>query len=218
MLNSKTFLLFLTLGILYSCTLTKVEKSKMSEQNFELPNGCDFNKVTNNSTLSSECTPKLDSPHNSNFRGLLINTPEKIILPKDYSLDEMNISPTGQILEGKARFPVAGRYLLQGAYIGRDVGYEIVVTAVDDKGRSYSGKMLNLISNINDPRDVPKFDLLGNPLMSSPNNGNHSGIGGSFNLDLIQNLGVPLKSSVYTIYASFEDFQSNIMTVTVSVE
>ena len=189
----------------------------MSDQNYKLPKNCNFDTVANNSTLSSECSPVLTPRYHNSFRGLLINAPEKILWPKNYKLDDMSISPAGEILEGKIRFPIAGRYSLEGFYSDRDIGFEILITAVDTEGKVYSGKMDNLVSRVENLKDAP-LDLAGQPFTNNSDTATPSYSGGTFNIDLVQNLGMPLKATTYIVYASFENYKSNTLTITIDIE
>ena len=185
----RNFFLLKGIVLLYIiCSIQSVEGNKLM---YSIPDNCDFSNVNGNSLSSNECSPKLDDPLFSEFRGIVINVQKNVKLK---SSSEMNV------------LKLAGLLYLNNSVMKSNgkLQEKVVVVAVDQySSKSYSGRMKN-------PRG-----LVG-AKGGTVNNDNPSL--GYFNLDLIDALGIPLSDSEYVIYATVGEFKSNAVMVKVEVE
>jgi hypothetical protein len=195
------FIYFLTL-FFSGCVNNKIGNS-MSDL-YVLPTTCDFMTVGNNGQQSSDCSPKLTDEYSSKFRGLLINGAAEIIWPKNFSLEDIVVMPNGNA-EGPLKFMIAGLIKLpystldlQGNFSGR-----ALVVAVNQKtAETYSGRMVPFGFKGVKP-NVPGF---------AESQKNIDAIR-YFNIDLVQNLNIPIEGATYTVYATLGDFKSNVLTI-----
>ena len=177
---------------------------------YELPKGCDFNAVGNNSSLKSECSPKLnDQFPKSNFQGILINSALEIVWPKNSSPADMEVMPNGNV-EGPLKFMIAG--LINIPYgtlnLQGNFSYEVLIVAVDQQtAKAFSGKLI-------------RFGFAGArpDVFGSDESQNSIDTLTYFNVDLIQNLEIPVVNATYTVYATLGEFKSNVLTVKTKVE
>ena len=91
-----------------------------------------------------------------------------------------------------------------------EIAYQVVVIAVDQKtAKSYSGKM-NQTGEVGEiPDMIPDINNEPAPEITRKH---------YFNIDLVENLGVPIADASYTVYATLGEFKSNISTVTTKIK
>jgi hypothetical protein len=196
--NAQLFLIFL-ITLLNGC-INDVAGENMNGTLYTLPTECDFRAVGNNAEEEFDCSPQLLDRYFSPFQGLLINGPKDVTWPKDFDEDNININPMGDT-SGPFKLMIAG--LVKLPYNTMDLrgnfGKHIVLIAINQKtAQPYSGKM----SVIGITDDGPDIDT--------------AGYGDSkqyFNIDLVQNLEIPITNATYTVYATLGDYKSNVLTV-----
>lgn len=176
----------------------------MNDTLYEIPKDCDFNTVGNNSTIPNDCSPRLLKKFFSPFQGILINAAPEIVWPKGEAVEDMEVMPNGQSV-GALQFNVAGLAKLPYNILGLkgDFAYRIVVVAVNQTtAESYSGNMIFFGT------PTPRPNVPG--LVEAQENQDATK---HFNIDLVQNLGLPIKDATYSVYAVLESFKSNVVTV-----
>ncbi len=194
-------------------TLHVSASEKMSENKilYSIPTDCDFLAVGNNDSIEYDCSPKLTDRFFSEFKGILINTPKEIIWPDNTSIDDYQSFPNGNN-NSPLKFMLAGLANVPDSTVknNAEIAFEIVVVAVNQKtAESYSGKMIEM----SDVNAIPE-------LVPDVNNGAAPDITRKhyFNIDLIENLGVPVSDAIYTVYATLGEYKSNIMTVNTKIK
>lgn len=207
---TKAYLVFI-LCVCFSCADQKVVNklgADMDENLYELPKICDFTKVRNNSTFEYDCSPQLKDKFFSEFRGLLINGPELIVWPENTNLGDMIVTPKGDT-QGPLKLMISGLFYVPYDILGsdRDLGYAVLLVAVDQKNsQTYSGKM-------------HRFGFRGpRPPVQKNNDNPKPDVEGNFNIDLVQNLSLPIANATYTVYATLSKYKSNVLTVQTLVE
>ncbi len=178
----------------------------MSDELYDIPKDCDFNNVFSG-TSTNECTPKLKSRYSSPFKGILINTPEKIIWPKNVHVSDYPVGPSG-VTEGPLRLMLAGLVRLKyNSYnLESSFGEDVLVVAVDNKtGQTYSGKIPQPDMSM-EPDPVP-LDPDDNIAMSEEDL--NALVSSRFNLDLVHDLGIPIAETSYSVYATLGEYKSN---------
>lgn len=180
----------------------------MTEQMYELPQGCDFKALGNNSGLRSDCSPKLKGGFLSKYQGIVINGPEQMQWPKNASLEDMRVMPNGDA-KGPLKLMIAGVLQLPNNTLGKvgDLANHVVVVAVNQKtAKTYSGKMIAFGFKGDGP-DISGFpELIGQPSLEY------------FSIDLVQNLQIPIENATYTVYATLGNYKSNTLTITARVK
>ena len=184
----------------------------MENELYIIPRDCDFSTVSNGASARNECSPKLKDRFFSDFLGVVINVPEKVIWNENDSVDDYPIGPWGET-EGPFRLFLAG--LIRVPYkvmeLYQDIDEQVLVIAVNqDNAIAYSGKM-------------PRANFESMPEENTPkrlrNQAELEALTDSyFNLDLIHDLGVPIADATYHVYATLGEYKSNVMTVKTSVK
>lgn len=177
----------------------------MSDKLYELPQDCDFMAVGNNSGREYDCTPKLRDGLFSKFQGLVINGPAETVWPENVSLEDTMILPNGDS-DGPLKLMVAGLLKLPANYLNMrgDFSNHVLLVAVNQKtAESYSGKM-NVFgfSGESPPVSYGDFDVTEQ----------------YFNIDLVQNLGIPIANATYSVYATLGEYKSNVLMLKTRVE
>lgn len=187
-------------------TLHASAGEEMSENNklYNIPESCDFQSVGNNDSIEYDCSPKLTDRFFSEFKGILINTPKEIIWPANSSVEDYQTYPNGNN-DSPLKFMLSGLAHVPDSTVknNKDIAFEVVVVAVNQKtAESYSGKM----QQMGDAGELPDMnpDIENAPEVRRKN---------FFNVDLIQNLGIPVSEASYTVYATLGEYKSNITTV-----
>lgn len=204
---------FLFILCLSGCVDRKIKEVELMNENlYDMPGGCDFSKVRSGYIGENECTPKLLDPFFSEFSGILINGPERVVWPKKDSPGDYFPGPFGET-DGPFRLMIAGlvraKYNTQG--LNGNFGEEVVVVAVDQSSaEAFSGRMAQPDFIEPEPSEFGDSDFdeeTSNALVSS-----------WFNLDLVHDLNLPISNAVYSIYATFGEYKSNVLTVHTVVE
>lgn len=180
----------------------------MTNKLYTLPESCDFSLVQNNSTSSHDCSPQLLDSTNNPFLGILINVPKEITWTKE--------PVTGEYISGQLRLMVSGVVKLKYSYMRLKGNFSIktLLVAVNQQtAQSYSGKMI-LPDFLPQPKAKFKDDLFPAGLSEISLN---SPVANYFNIDLIENLGVPIADATYTVYAILGDVKSNVLTIKTKV-
>jgi len=177
----------------------------MTNNDYVLPKNCNFNEAENNSTSSFDCTPTLLDPLFSTFRGIIINAPQKTEWPENGDPSEMIVTPNGNS-SGPFKLMVSG-YLILDISSGEgaiDLAERIILVAVNQKtAQAYSGRMQNTGFRVSPLPDTTAAD-------------NHiETVSSSFNIDLFQNLDIPVMSATYNVYATLDEYKSNSMEIEV---
>lgn len=195
------FLLFALILICTSCSTSYSEKT-MTNQDYQLPENCDFNEAENNSTSEFACTPKLLDPLFSKFRGIIINAPKVTEWPENGDPADMMVTPNGNS-SGPFKLMVSGYFILDinSGESATDLAERVILVAVNQKtAETYSGKMINTGFRVS-------------PMANSPAPASNSveTVSSSFNIDLYQNLDIPIAPATYSVYATLDEYQSNSM-------
>lgn len=180
----------------------------MTNNLYELPENCDFFNVGNNSSQEFDCSPQLKDRHFSKFQGLLINGPNQITWPKNIDPHEALLTPKGNS-DSPTRLMISG--LLKVPYntlgLAGDLNHHVVLVAINQKSaETYSGRMLRF--GFTRRPDMPSYIETQANLDSKQ----------YFNIDLVQNLKLPIADATYTVYATLGEYTSNILTINTSVE
>lgn len=181
----------------------------MAEMLYDLPQNCDFNLVENVSNQEFDCSPKLKDKFFSSFSGLLINMPKKVVWPAGVSLSDYPVGPSGDT-HGPLRLMVAGlaRFSYSMLNASDDISDEVLIVAVNQQSAvTYSGKMpkpdfLDIPPPSADDPDMMLSEEDKNTLLTS-----------HFNFDLVRDIGIPIESANYIVYAILGEHKSNIITV-----
>jgi len=173
---------------------------------YVLPQDCDFMTIASNTASSSDCTPQLDDQYNSAFRGLLINGPTAITWPKTVVREHYYYLPNGSN-NSPHRLLIAGLGIVLDTTLGWDGdAYGILLVAVNQHtAEAYSGTMQRLGFRAKRPPGIPDD----NPARTTKV---------LFNIDLVHNLGIPIRDATYTVYATLGQYQSNIITIKTTVK
>lgn len=218
----KCLVLIISLFIAACVNATEDEMNESKKkQLYELPQNCDFMEVGNNASKEFACSPRLLDRFTSPFRGLLINGPADVVWPKNISKDEFTTSPFGGT-SGPLRLMVAGLSKVPDSTLGLDVdaAHEILIVAVDQlTAKSYSGKMkffgfrgskpsaISLQSEL--PGVFPKVDDYDKSDTARKK---------YFNIDLVENLGIPIVNATYSVYATLGEYKSNVLIIKTTVK
>ena len=180
---------------------------------YELPENCDFMDVANNEVMKFDCTPRLIDRFTSTFRGLIINAPREVVWPKE-TVENAVYYPSGHNTS-PYRLMVAGLSKLPDSTLNyhKDIVYQIVVVAVNNKtAKSYSGKMTGFGT------PSPSLQPIGgggsNKPVEEPDYVRQS----YFNIDLVQNLGIPIDDASYSVYATIENYKSNVLQIKTTIK
>ena len=216
MLSYKWFVsIILLLSSITSCVASEKMSENENEKLFELPQNCNFREIGNNDNLSYECSPRLADELFSEFTGLLINGPRVVEWPKNVSLDDYVVDPSGNS-NSPLRFMIAGLSSVPDSTLGLDgdVAYEVLVVAVNQNtAETYSGKMMFVGIPGPKPSDIPGVMPLDDALEQSDTiRQSH------FNIDLVQNLEIPITDATYTVYATLGEYKSNVLTIKTTVK
>lgn len=202
--------------VLTACTINTLIKGDdtMSDELYQMPENCDFNKVFNADTHSNECTPILDNKFFSKFSGLLINGPEQVVWPKDADPNDYPAGPWGTS-EGPLRLMVAGLVRVQYKMLELkgEAAEHVLLVAVNQKtAKSYSGRMPQP-----DVVTEPDFDtgIEEDPASEAEEN---ALLNSYFNFDLVHDLGLPIAEASYNVYATLGDLKSNAIVVKTKVK
>lgn len=188
----------------------------MDEKVYEIPKNCNFMKISNTFD-ENECTPKLFDSAFFPYLGVLINGPEEVVWPSGVSLNDYPPSPFGETV-GPLRLMVAG--LIKARCFRTGWEYElyglapdVILVAVDQaSGEVYYGKMA--IPDVLAPPE-PDYPQPEFPVSESDRNAPTTS---AFNFDLVYDLGLPIADATYTVYATFQDYKSNVLTIKTKVE
>lgn len=201
---------------------------------YYLPEACDFDKVKNNKVDEFECTPRLkddftDDIHaddsNNEFVGLLINAPSQVIWPKGKTPDDFDIDVFGR-REGPLRLMISGLLNLPKTLLTKlnADSYSVVVVASDQlNAKVFSGKMVRfgeahkpqkqgLVIDLNSRSGLAKAK----PALSQKDN--DTLVESYFNIDLVENLRIPISSGKYSVYATLGEYKSNVVEVEVLIK
>ena len=196
--------------LLSACSeIKKKRDTPMTTDLYALPQACDFSQVGNNSSLEFECSPKLTDRFFSPFQGILINAAPETILKKNLERSEIALSPAGDAMDGN-KVMVTGLLklpsnTLKSSKVGEDLATNVVLVAVNTKtAEAYNGKMIRFGFSGVLPDLPPVAD---NETVSDTQE--------FFNIDLIQNLDIPLTSAEYTVYATLGEYKSNTLHISV---
>lgn len=173
---------------------------------YDLPIDCDFLAIGNNDSIEYDCSPKLTDRFFSDFKGILINTQSEIIWPDNASKDDCTYFPNGNN-NSPFKLMLAGLAHVPDSVIKNnlDIAFEVLIVAVDQKtAQSYSGKMIKLGSIGAIPELEPDVGDDVSPDITRKN---------FFNIDLVENLGLPISNATYIVYATLGEYKSNVMTV-----
>lgn len=202
------------LGILISVTANLMNE-ETNVNLYMLPDDCDFSQVQANSSTEFDCSPKLADRFFSEFRGLLINAPTAVVWPLNPPEVDVVTFPDGSN-NGPYRINVAGLANVPDSTLdlGGDVAYQVLLVAINQQtAHSYSGKMVEMgTPSIPPPGVLPGFEAQANPPPQDQARTSY------FNLDLVANLGVPIESATYTVYATLGEFKSNVLSVQITME
>ncbi len=194
--------------LILGCTHTSSDIA-MANNDYELPQNCDFDEPENNSTTDNSCTPKLLDPLFSPFRGILVNAPQTTQWPANADPADMQVSPSGNSA-GPFKLMVAGYFILDisTGENSLDLAERVILVAVNQKtAQTYSGKMENIGFRELPFEGGPSMDQVGEETVSA-----------AFNIDLVQNLNIPIEPATYTIYAVFDDHKSNVLQTEITIE
>jgi hypothetical protein len=182
----------------------------MTNKLYTLPESCDFSQVHNNSTGSHVCSPKLLDSTKNPFIGILINASKEITWTKDTATEEYS--------SGQSRLMVSGVVKLKYSYMGLNGNFSIknLLVAVNQKtAQLYDGKMV-LPDFLPQPTAKFKDDLFPDENLSDINL--YSPVANYFNIDLIENLGIPISDATYTVYATLGEYKSNVLIIKTKVK
>jgi len=185
---------------------------------YKLPESCDFLQAESNSSQSFDCSPQLTPKFSNSYQGVLINAPKQVLWDKDLDLNDFAVSPFGE-REGPLRLMISG--LLKVPYgtlnISDDYIYDVIIVAVNQKtSKVYSGRMNRRGEK---PQEID-FSLAFDPIFGNESSDNSlkGDVKENFNIDLVQNLKIPIVSADYSVYAVLGDYKSNTREIKVKVE
>ena len=188
------------------------EEMSENKKLYEMPQSCDFLAVGNNDSIEYDCSPKLTDRFFSEFKGILINTPKEIIWPDNTSVDDYQKYPNGNN-NSPLKFMLSGLANVPDSVLKNksdEVAYQVVVIAVNQKtAKSYSGKMIQMGDVGEIPGMIPEVNDEPSPEITRKH---------YFNIDLVENLGVPIAEANYTVYATLGEFKSNVTTVSTKIK
>jgi len=174
-----------------------------------LPKSCDFLAAVNNSARANDCSPIINDEYSSKFKGIVINSAENIIWPKNFDSTQSFVSPNGDS-KGPIKFMISGLVQLpkNTLDLDGDFSHSVVIVAVNQKNaKTYSGKMNRL--GFKSP----------SPLLFNDDEINKSAITRKyFNIDLVTNFELPIIDATYTVYATLGDYKSNELTVNTTIK
>lgn len=158
---------------------------------------CDFEKVPEHAAMKDPCSPEIEE-YDFEWRGVKINMPE-----------EVSIAGTGEpvLLAHEARMPV---YILIQFTLDRLVKYELEREGVSlvfvnrDSGQSFVNNLGE--PNPSLPRKKPEF---------SEEEMRSRVLRYYYNINALEFITLPDVRATYDVYATFEEFKSNVMTVKV---
>ena len=201
-----------TILILTTLHVSAGEEMSENKKLYDIPESCDFLAVGNNDSIEYDCSPKLTDRFFSEFKGIIINTPKEIIWPDNTSVDEYQKYPNGNN-NSPLKFMLSGLAHIPDSTLknkAAEIAYQVVVIAVNQKtAKSYSGKM-NQMGDIGEiPDMIPDINNEPSPGITRKH---------YFNIDLVENLSIPIEEARYTVYATIGEYKSNIMTVTTKIK
>ncbi|SMF57680.1 hypothetical protein SAMN02745866_03711 [Alteromonadaceae bacterium Bs31] len=201
--------LLIALCSLIAGCANSIGENTMSSNDYELPQNCDFNEAENNSTSEFACTPKLLDPLFSDFRGIIINAPALSEWPANEDPKQMLVTPNGNS-SGPFKAMISGYFILDVATgeNAMDLAERVILVAVNQQtAESYSGKMENIGF-----RESP---MAGLPISAE---NTVETVSSSFNIDLYQNLNIPIAAATYSVYATVDEYKSNTMVVEIALQ
>lgn len=199
--------IYATLMLCYLNVCFGEEVNIMKDTLYKIPESCDFSQVQNNQGKTFDCTPKLIPKYSNPFVGIIINSPNSILWSKNLDINDFMISPSGN-REGPLRLMVSGLLKLPNNTLnGEDLSDKVIVVAINQEtAEVYSGRMR--VFGVKPPLiDIPGVLKDGKSTVKEV-----------FNIDLVQNLNVPIASAKYSIYAVLGEYKSNVREVNVIVE
>jgi len=185
------------------------ENMPSNKELYSLPTGCDFFSIGNNDSIEFDCSPQLTDKFFSEFEGLLINTPDIISWPKGKEVSEYQGYPNGNN-DSPLKFMVAGLANVPDSTIkfNGDIANQILIIAVNQEtAEIYSGKMIEMSASDLD-LDIPTNTQESNHDFTRKH---------YFNIDLINNAGLPITNATYTVYATLGKYKSNVRVVTTKI-
>ncbi len=194
---------------LSGCLRHKLESKNMDNKLYEIPEECDFSQVPNNLGQLSECTPKLTPEFFNPFQGILINAPTNIEWDGNLNLEDFLVTPNGN-REGPLRIMVAGLLKVPEGTLELDDGFDerVMLVAVNQKtAKTYSGNMRT------SGFKPEKIEMPGAEEQTEKHD-----VEELFNIDLVENLKVPIATANYSVYAVLGDYKSNIREIKVTVK
>lgn len=185
------------IGVLAICACSApVAVGLEREEIMSTNSNCDFEKVPEHAAMQDPCSPEIDE-FDFDWRGLKINMPEKVSLPGD-------AEPV--LRAEQMRMPV---FIVLQLTLDRLAKYEferegVNLIFVDQQtGKSYTGNLME--SNPTLPMEKHKF---------SQQEMEASVMRYFYNINALEFIELPNSKTSYDVYASFEEFKSNVMTVT----
>jgi len=188
---------FLLIGFIVVCACSAgAPISQERERIMSADTGCDFESIPEHAAMKDPCSPEIEES-DFEWRGIKINMPDKVsITGGEYG-----------VLSGyEMRVPV---FILLQVTLDRIAKYEferegINLIFVDQKtGKSFTDNLLE--SNPSLPMEKPEFSQ---EEMKSRVSRYY------YNINALEFLELPSGETTYDVYASFEEFKSNVMTVT----
>ncbi len=185
----------------------------MHSRLYEIPEQCDFSTVWNNTANANECSPKLTPEFFNPFQGILINTPITVELDGNLDLKDFIVTPAGH-REGPLRIMLAGSLQVPVGTLNKDCGLneKVLIVAINQKtAETFSGYM-SLFGFKVDPIEIPL------PEGETEEDIAKGDVRELFNVDLIENLKLPIMTADYTVYAVLGEYKSNVREVKVRVK
>ncbi|MGQ9424387.1 hypothetical protein ACXYTJ_00385 [Gilvimarinus sp. F26214L] len=197
---------------------SRAKEGVMSGELHSIPKGCDFSAVENNSVNEYPCSPRLHDNYFDPFLGLLINGPEITTWPSDLSPNDLSVGPFGQTV-GPFRLMFSGVVKLPYGTMGLNGEFsdQVTIVAVDqNNGQTYTGRIW-FPESLQEPESDYVDDLFPDAVENSEDDLKKPVLN-YFNIDLVNNLGVPVRDATYTVYATLGDYTSNVLTVETRIE
>lgn len=157
---------------------------------------CDFEKVPEHAAMPDPCSPDIED-FDFEWRGIKINMPEKVAISG---------GANGVLQSEEMRIPV---FILLQLTLDRLIKYEferegVTLIFVDRKtGKSFTENLLETGATL----PVEKHEF-------SQQEMEQSVMRYFYNINALEFIELPEKSTTYDVYATFEEFKSNAMTIT----
>lgn len=189
---------YILFGFIAICACSTPQAVSLEREEIMSANSnCDFEKIPEHAAMEDPCSPEIDE-FDFDWRGVKINMPEKVSLSGDGD---------GVLRPEQMRVPV---FIVLQLTLDRLVKYEferegVNLVFVDQKtGKSYTGNLME--SNPTLPMEKHEF---------SQQEMEESVMRYFYNINALEFIELPENKTSYDVYASFEEFRSNAMTVTI---